>query len=49
LQGCKFDQAQDSLIVHEIISSGAVVLTGHKTDNFEATFSLTETIEILKE
>jgi hypothetical protein len=36
-------------MLHEIISSGAVVLTGHKTDNFEATFFLTETIEILKE
>jgi hypothetical protein len=46
LQGCKFDQAQDSLILHENISSGAVVLTGHKTDNFEAIFSFTETIEI---
>jgi hypothetical protein len=49
LQGCKFDQIQDSSIVHEIISSGAVVFTSHKTDNFEATFSLTETIEILRE
>jgi hypothetical protein len=46
LQGCKFNQAQDSLIVHEIISSGAVVLTGHKSDNFEASLSFTETIEI---